>query len=89
MSQLQLPLWREEPSNGDYMVVGTRLHTRDGRQVGNSVVEAIVQKNKTDLAIVLTDTGRRFKMNVNELMTYFHKPTIIVSKRVYMEEHRK
>lgn len=89
MSQIQLPLWKEEPSNGDYMVVGARLHTRDGRKVGNAVVEAIIKKRRVDNAIVLTDRGRRFTMVLNELMTYFHTPTLIFSKRIYMEEKRQ
>lgn len=70
----ELPEWASRLSDGDYMVVGTQLCTRDGRIIGNARVTKLEQYGVE----VVTDMGTAIVLDKEELIELFHKPEYIM-----------
>ena len=67
------PPWSTGAAAG-YMHEGAQLATRDGRRMGNAVVESVELVEGELVATVLTDAGRRGKMDESQMAGLFHKP---------------
>lgn len=80
----QLPFWAEMavPAGHDgYGYVRAQLCTRDGRVMGNAVIESLEHRpeGKT-LYTVLTDMGNRIRMNYAEMADQFHAPKWVMKE---------
>lgn len=74
-----LPYWAVRHSDGDYMVIGTQLMTKDGRKCGNAYVDGIEEHPKlVKLAVVVTDMRNTFRMTLNELEKTFYPPLYVM-----------
>lgn len=74
-----LPHWAIRHSDGDCMVIGTQLMTKDGRKCGNAYVDGIEEHDKFGkLAIVVTDMRNIFRMTLNELEEAFYPPLYVM-----------
>lgn len=71
-----LPYWAVCHSDGDYMVIGTQLMTKDGRRCGNAYVDDIEELGK--LAVVITDMRNVIRMTLNELKETFYPPLYVM-----------
>jgi hypothetical protein len=84
-----LPEWATKRSNGDYMVLGAQLCTRDGRRTGNAFVNSDPYRASWDdtvwLVDVVTDAGNELTLTENECWELFWPPSYIMS----VDEARK
>ena len=62
-------------SDGNYLVEGTQLCTRDGRVMGNAIVVSVL--NNTT-AKIMTDMGNEVVMTLPELESVFHVPMYLL-----------
>ena len=76
-----IPHWAARRSDGDYMIMGTQLCTRDGRRTGNAMVMSVVaDAHLGALALCKTDAGNTLNITEGEAKEMFHKPTLILKR---------
>lgn len=71
-----MPAWATGHTKGG-LVLGAHLPTRDGRRIGNAHIINIGPgpRGTTKLLFtVLTDAGKRIKLNQREVFELFHSP---------------
>ena len=75
----QMPPWAIRQSSGLYLELGAQLCTRDGRNIGNAAVIAVLHNN----AAVLTDIGTTLTLNQSEMSDLFHPPRWVMDLNTY------
>ncbi len=85
-----LPDWAFMKSDGQYMVIGAQLPTRDGRWHGNGVVVELLTASeslcKVPTAVVYTDAGNRIQYTEEELASGYYPPKFIMKFEHMMEK---
>jgi hypothetical protein len=71
-----LPPWASGMAHGNYLAVGAMLPTRDGRRMGNAIVEGV----DAVAVSIMTDAGTKVRMTAIELAEQFWPPTWIRKK---------
>jgi hypothetical protein len=84
-----IPEWADRLSDGNRMVVGTQLCTRDGRRVGNAVVVddkrvLVLGEQTLPLIKVVTDKGNSLNLTESEAIELFHDPIYVMKEEDYI-----
>lgn len=76
-----LPHWASAICDGDYMLPGAQLLTRDGLKIGNGMVRFSVFSEDVGVTChVITDIGTTHTMTLPEMKVLFYPPKYIMRK---------